>query len=109
DAPVGRTSAWVLNNLSTYGWIEILNLWEYARHFVLCDQFFSSLAGPSEPNHLFTVAAKSGGLVNNPNYRDRNGNRAAGAVGGDTDSVYKFPTMAELVPNTHVSWKCYDE
>jgi phospholipase C len=107
--PAGPTPPWVLNTLSYYDWHEIPNYWEYARRFVLCDQFFSSLAGPSEPNHLFTVAAKSGGLVNNPNYRDRNGNRAAGAVGGDTDSVYTFPTMAELLQNTHVSWKYYDE
>ena len=107
--PAGPTPPWVLNTLSYYDWHEIPNYWEYARRFVLCDQFFSSLAGPSEPNHLYTVAAKSGGLVNNPNYRNRNGNRAHGVVGGDTDAVYTFPTMAELLQNTHVSWKYYDE
>jgi phospholipase C len=95
----------VLNTLSYYDWHEIPNYWEYARRFVLCDQFFSSLAGPSEPNHLYTVAAKSGGLVNNPNYR----NGARGAVGGDTDAVYTFPAMAEVLQNTHISWKYYDE
>jgi phospholipase C len=100
--PAGPTPSWVLNTLSYYDWHEIPNYWEYARRFVLCDQFFSSLAGPSEPNHLYTVAAKSGGLVNNPN------SRKARNV-GDTDAVYTFPTMAELLQNTHVSWKYYDE
>jgi phospholipase C len=100
--PAGPTPPWVLNTLSYYDWHEIPNYWEYARHFVLCDQFFSSLAGPSEPNHLYTVAAKSGGLVNNPN------SRKARNV-GDTDAVYTFPTMAELLQNSHVSWKYYDE
>src|SRR6516162_6020715 len=28
---------------------------------------------------------------------------------GDTGAVYTFPTMAELLQNTHVSWKYYDE
>jgi phospholipase C len=100
--PAGPTPPWVLNTLSYYDWHEIPNYWEYARRFVLCDQFFSSLAGPSEPNHLYTVAAKSGGLVNNPN------SRKARNV-GDTDAVYTFPTMAELLQNSHVSWKYYDE
>jgi len=100
--PAGPTPPWVLNTLSYYDWHEIPNYWEYARHFVLCDRFFSSLAGPSEPNHLYTVAAKSGGLVNNPN------SRKARNV-GDTDAVYTFPTMAELLQNSHVNWKYYDE
>jgi phospholipase C len=103
--PAGRTPPWVLNTLSYYDWHEIPNYWEYARRFVLCDQFFSSLAGPSEPNHLYTVAAKSGGLVNNPKNPTY---RIAGHV-GHTEAVYTFPTIAELLRNTHVSWKYYDE
>ena len=39
--------------------------WAYADRFVLADRFFSSMAGPSFPNHLFAVAAQSGGFVNN--------------------------------------------
>ena len=30
-------------------------------------------------------------------------------MGWDTGAVYTFPTMAELLQNTHVSWKYYDE
>jgi phospholipase C len=101
--PQGPTPTWVLNTLSYYDWHEIPNYWEYARRFVLCDRFFSSLAGPSEPNHLYTVAAKSGGLVNNPTYNHR------AVEGGDTGFVYTFPTMAELLQNSHVTWKYYDE
>jgi phospholipase C len=100
--PAGPTPLWVVNTLSCYDWHEIPNYWEYARRFVLCDRFFSSLAGPSEPNHLYTVAAKSGGLVNNPDYR------RAGNV-GYMGAVYTFPTLAELLQNTDVTWKYYDE
>ena len=96
--PAGLPPAWVNNTLSYYDWHEIPNYWEYARRFTLCDNFFSSLEGPSEPNHLYTVAAQSGGLVNNPP-PDINGQ----------DGVYTFPTMAELLEKSGVSWKYYDE
>ena len=96
--PAGPTPDWVRNTLSFSDWHEIPNYWEYARRFTLCDAFFSSLAGPSEPNHLYTVAAQSGGLVNNPPPN----------LAGQ-DGVYTFPTMAELLEQSHVSWKYYDE
>ena len=89
---------WVKYTLSYYDWHEIPNYWDYARHFTLCDNFFSSLAGPSEPNHLYTVAAQSGGMVNNP----------PPSVNDQFD-VYTFPTMVELLQKSHVSWKYYDE
>jgi len=96
--PAGPTPDWVHNTLSYYDWHEIPNYWDYARKYTLCDAFFSSVAGPSEPNHLYTVAARSGGLVNNP----------APNLAGQ-DGVYTFPTMAELLEQSHVSWKYYDE
>ena len=96
--PAGPTPPWVKNTLSYYDYREIPNYWDYARHFTLCDNFFSSLAGPSEPNHLYTVAAQSGGLVNNP----------APNINGQ-DGVYTFPTMAEMLEKSGVSWKYYDE
>ncbi len=96
--PPGPPPAWVINTLSYYDSREIPNYWEYARKFTLCDAFFSSLAGPSEPNHLYTVAAQSGGLVNNP---------GRGIFG--EDGVYTFPTLAELLQNSKHSWKYYDE
>jgi phospholipase C len=45
---------------------DIPNYWSYAEHFVLADHMFTSLAGPSFPNHLYTVASQSGGAINNP-------------------------------------------
>lgn len=96
--PEGPPPNWVLNTLAYMDWHEIPNYWEYARRFTLCDMFFSSLMGPSEPNHLYALAAQSGGLVNNP------GPGLAGEPG-----VYTFPTMAELLERSGVSWKFYDE
>ena len=45
---------------------DIPNYWLLAQQFVLGDNFFSSLHGPSFPNHLYTLAAQSGGVMDNP-------------------------------------------
>lgn len=45
---------------------DIPNYWTLAQEFVLADNFFSSLHGPSFPNHLYSIAAQSGGVTDNP-------------------------------------------
>jgi phospholipase C len=45
---------------------DLPNYWHWARRFVLADDFFSSVPGPSFPNHLFTIAAQSAGTRENP-------------------------------------------
>jgi phospholipase C len=42
------------------------NYWRLAKDYVLCDNFFASVGGPSYPNHLFFVAGQSGGALDNP-------------------------------------------
>jgi len=69
----------------------IPNYWEYAAKFTLCDNFFASVSGPSEPNHLYTVAAQSGGLEFN-------------ATGG---CILSFPSIIELFGQSNVTWKYY--
>ncbi len=48
---------------------DIPNYWLLAGTFGMSDNFFSSLHGPSFPNHLYTIAAQSGGVYNNPGGR----------------------------------------
>jgi phospholipase C len=43
----------------------IPNYWAYADRFVLADRFFTSMYGPTLPEHLYTVAAQSNGIVEN--------------------------------------------
>ena len=45
---------------------QLPNYWHWARRFVLADNFFASAQGPSFPNHLYSIAAQSGGAVDNP-------------------------------------------
>jgi phospholipase C len=43
----------------------IPNYWRYADRFALADRFFTSMYGPTFPEHLFTVAASSNLIVGN--------------------------------------------
>jgi phospholipase C len=45
---------------------DIPNYWHWAEEYVLGDNFFASAQGPSFPNHLYTIAAQSGGAHENP-------------------------------------------
>ena len=89
---------WMTYTLSYVDYHEIPNYWEYARRFTLCDSFFSSEAGPSEPNHLYALAAQSGGMVNNPGL----------GLGGQA-GVYTFATLVDLLHASGISWKFYNE
>ena len=48
----------------------IPNYWKYADRFVLADAFFSSMYGPTFPEHLYTVAASSYGIMDNKAQRE---------------------------------------
>ena len=45
---------------------QLPNYWHWAEQNVLFDTFFASAVGPSFPNHLYTIAAQSGGAHDNP-------------------------------------------
>jgi phospholipase C len=45
---------------------QIPNYWHWAERNVLFDNVFASAHGPSFPNHLYTIAAQSGGARDNP-------------------------------------------
>jgi phospholipase C len=63
----GPDGAYVSYGLTPLSGKEILPLfWTLAGQGVLCDRFFTSLMGPSLPNHLYLFAATSGGIISNP-------------------------------------------
>ena len=99
---------------------DLPNYWTYAQNFVLADAMYSSLDGPSFPNHLYTVAAQSGGVVTNPyNGTDTKswGCDAPSArvvdvldASGKVTEVYpcfSFSTLADSLQNAGISWKYY--
>lgn len=95
---------------------DIPNYWTYAQNFVLADNMFSSLAGPSFPNHLYSVAAQSGGAINVP----VGGSWGCDAVSTTTVQVmdnqgsitdmfpcFDFQTIADSLQTSGISWKYY--
>jgi phospholipase C len=48
--------------------------WRYADRFVVADHFFTSMFGPTFPEHLYTVAAQSFGIVDNKTSTETQGN-----------------------------------
>ena len=103
-------------SMTQYLMADIPNYWSYAEHFVLGDRMFSTLAGPSFPNHLYTVAAQTGGAIDNPDrfpwgcdaepgttvdVLDANGHRTR------QFPCFDFPTLADSLEAVGVSWRYY--
>lgn len=101
---------------------DIPNYWTYAKNFVLADHMFSSLKGPSFPNHLYTVAADDDdGVISNPS----NPNQEAGSWGCDAPEgtvvqvmntegqvsneapCFTATTLADLLESAGISWSYY--
>ncbi len=101
---------------------DLPNYWSYAQNFALGDHMFSSLSGPSFPNHLYTVAAQAGGVIDVP--VDPSGQEHP-IWGCDTDATttvsvmdekgtitsqfpcFDFPTLADSLEAAAVSWRYY--
>jgi phospholipase C len=43
----------------------VMYYWQLAQRGVLCDNYFTSLMGESSPNHMYVIAATSGGRITN--------------------------------------------
>jgi phospholipase C len=46
------------------------NYWAYADHFALADHFFTSMFGPTFPEHLYAIAADADGITDNKQSTD---------------------------------------
>lgn len=97
---------WAEGSVYTMGYLEeqdLPNYWNYARHFTLCDRFFSSIMTGSSPNHAYTVAAQSGGTINNVGTL-----KQLAEVEDDPDG-FSFDSMADRLAGAKISWKYYVE
>ncbi|HXT35743.1 MAG TPA: alkaline phosphatase family protein [Chloroflexota bacterium] len=97
---------------------DIPNYWAYARHFTLDDHFFSTVMGPTFPNHLATIAAQNGGVIGNPQHSMNHWGcdappgtfvqtqSATGQV-GTAFPCFDFTTLADRLNAAHVGWRYY--
>jgi len=80
-----------LNGYSSFTRRGIPNYWAYADNFVLGDRMFSSMYGPTFPEHLYTVGAQAGRVVGNKLQTDSEG----GYCGDPRETVYRFIKLQE--------------
>lgn len=96
---------------------DIPNYWDYADHFVLDDNFFSSLMGPSLPNHLYIASGSNGpttgldypwilqgGVIDNPGHWTPLENPLL--VPGEVS--FSWATLAQELSNANMTWTWYD-
>jgi phospholipase C len=102
---------------------DIPMYWQWAKHFVLADRFFSSERGPSFPNHLFSIAASSAGTTENPKRVGLTGAQwtwgcdapaftevqVRGPTGAVTSTrpCFDLPTLGDRLNQKGVSWAYY--
>lgn len=71
------------------------------QEFVVCDQWYASLPGPTWPNRFFAHAASSGGLDHSPSIAD--------IALWNTIDGFGFPngTIFDRLNNSQVKWRIY--
>jgi phospholipase C len=104
---------------SAYVRSEVPIYWKYAQTYALADHFFSTIMGPSYPNHLVSIAATAARTIDNPH-----GQRVEswGCDSGPTARVpvesaqgkitytkpcFNMPTIGDLANKHRVSWSNY--
>jgi phospholipase C len=105
---------------SQYRQSDIPDYWRYAQHFTLDDHFFSTIMGPSFPNHLAVVAASSANTIDNPRDItfhswgcDSGPYAVVDAVDPRTGEPYltkpcfNLRTLPDVLQQHHISWKYY--
>jgi phospholipase C len=103
---------------------QLPNYWHWARNNVLFDNFFASAQGPSFPNHLYSIAATSGGAHDNPRRKPSltHGSNTFGCDAPDQQLVgvydsegnvkmvppcFDFETEGDLLNGAHIPWSYY--
>jgi phospholipase C len=97
---------------------DIPDYWAYARRFTLDDHFFSTIMGPTFPNHLVTIAAQSGGVISNPQHSANHWGcdapigtfvqtRSATGQLGTTFPCFDFTTLADRLNAANIAWRYY--
>lgn len=105
---------------SQYSGSEVPDYWAYAHKYALADHFFSTVLGPSFPNHLVTITGQWLNIYVNPQ-SPANAFRSWGcdasprttvqwSVGGTTGTTrpcFNTQTLADEANAAHVNWKYY--
>jgi phospholipase C len=95
---------------------DIPNYWAYAKTFTLDDHFFSTVLGPSFPNHLFTIAGQDANVADNVSGSAWGCDAPAGtrvlqvAPDGSRSMIppcFDFRTIGDVLTAHRLSWRYY--
>ena len=77
-------------------------MFQLAQEFALCDQWFSSIPGPTWPNRFFLLAASTGGLDHSPSTPD--------IVTATTIEGYRFENgnIFDLLDDYCIEWRIFE-
>jgi len=77
-------------------------LYQLAQEFAICDQWFSSMPGPTWPNRFFLLAASTGGLDHSPSTAD--------VVTAITVEGYRFENgnIFDLLDDNCIDWRIFE-
>jgi phospholipase C len=81
-------NGYLLSGYSQFTRATLPAYWAYADNFVLGDRMFSSMFGPTFPEHLYTVAAQAGRVTTNKD--DKGEILPGGYCSDDTERVSRF-------------------
>jgi phospholipase C len=107
-------------SLSQFLPADIPNLWSYAQHFTLDDHFFSTIAGPSFPNHLTLLAGTSASAADDPIAKTQEGWGCRTSPSGLVSALlpgteryhlvrpcFAIPSLPTELEKRHISWSYY--
>jgi len=98
---------------------DIPNYWAYASNFTLAANFYSSIHASSVPNHMYSIAASSGGLIDQGHLGSERAVGCQSPEGGTSDfldehgnTTKQYPcfdinTLGDLLTTAGVSWTSY--
>jgi phospholipase C len=99
-------------NSQTMGYYDRSDIpyyWDYADHFVLADNFFSSLMGPTLPNHLYIASGAAGPVLQRADWVTN------GTITGNLGASFPYEglnltwaTLAQELTKSNTTWNWYD-
>src|SRR5947209_4560541 len=109
----GKLDGFSPHGMVQYNQSDIPNYWSYAQHFGLSDNFFTSDATSSTPNHINMIAAQSGGIdgtLGTGCKSQQNMVLNSLTAGGNSYwgyTCYNIPNIPQELDGAGISWRYY--
>jgi phospholipase C len=111
----GQLNGFEASGMVSYSQSDLPILWSYAEQFGLSDNFFTSAASSSTPNHIYMIAAQCGGIFDtgaSAMHCGATANHLVLSMAADGTEFLEYPCLSiDSIPqelNTaQVSWKYY--